>query len=91
MSHGELGRIRSIVDDIPIFVTSIGTQGKTGRIEDDDVREIIVNGRDSEGYGIAVCSSRAIIFSPNPQQEALRLHHLINRYRKEPTQKKESA
>lgn len=82
-SHGELSKIRSTVCRLPIFVTGIGPQSKTGKIEKDDVREIVINGRNGDGLGFVVCSSRGIIFADDPHTEAANLHKLINRYRAE--------
>jgi orotidine-5'-phosphate decarboxylase len=82
-SHGELSQVRSIVPHMPIFVTGIGQQNETGRIEEDDVREIVVNGRNGDGRGFVVCSSRGVILAPNPRQETERLHRLVEKYRGE--------
>jgi len=79
-SHGEIGELREVIPDLPIFFTGIGPQSKTGNIEEDDVKEIVVNGKNKEGKGFIICSSRGVIFSANPHQEALRLHNLIHKY-----------
>ena len=80
-SHGELAKVREIAPDIPIFVTGIGPQTRTGIIGEDDIREIVVNGSDKNGTGFVVCSSRGIIFSPHPDEEIARLSNLIDQYR----------
>jgi len=80
-SHGEIGKLREIVPNVTIFFTGIGPQSQTGIIEEDNVREIVVNGKNKEGTGFVICSSRGVIFSPDPHQEALRLHQLIKKYR----------
>jgi orotidine-5'-phosphate decarboxylase len=74
---------QDVAPDLPIFVQGIGPQSKTGEIEEDDVRGIVVASGNSEGTGFVLCSARGIIFSPQPRQEATRLHHLIEKYRNE--------
>jgi orotidine 5'-phosphate decarboxylase subfamily 2 len=82
-SHGELSQLRELVRDMSVFVTGIGKESKSGRIEDDEVREIAVNGKNRCGQGFAICSSRGVILAPNPRAEAERLNNLANAYRKE--------
>ncbi|MCX6721344.1 MAG: orotidine-5'-phosphate decarboxylase [Candidatus Staskawiczbacteria bacterium] len=76
-SCADISLVREIVPDMPIFVQGVGPQSKTGTIEEDDVREIIVAGR----HNTILCSARGVIFSPDPRKEATRLHHLISKYR----------
>lgn len=77
---GQLREIRSLQCNLPIFVTGVGPQSKSGKIEEDDIKDIVIGGKDKEGSGIVICSSRGIIFSQNPKEEAFRLHNLINKY-----------
>ncbi|MDP3882702.1 MAG: orotidine-5'-phosphate decarboxylase [Candidatus Staskawiczbacteria bacterium] len=84
MAYGELAKVRDIVNHLPIFVTGIGSQGPSHKIEDEDVREIIVNGGNGKPHGSVVCSSRGVIFAPGirgPHDEAARLHGLIAKHR----------
>ena len=86
MSYGELSKVREVADRLPIFVTGIGTQGNASVICEEDVKEIIVNGKNCEGIGVVVCSSRSVIFAAGergPFNEAERLHRLIVKYRSE--------
>jgi orotidine-5'-phosphate decarboxylase len=77
----ELGEIRTISGDMPLLVPGIGTQGG-------DVREAVINGRDRNGTGIIINSSRAIIyaspgtdFAKAARNAALALRDEINLYR----------
>lgn len=72
----ELGEIRQIVDDMPILIPGIGAQG--GEIE-----KTVIAGQDKNGQGMIINSSRGIIFASNPREETLKLHNLINQFRKE--------
>ncbi len=74
----ELGHIRDIVGDMPILVPGVGAQGG-------DVQQVMMNGLNSEGYGLAVNSSRGIIyasdgadFAPAAATEAKCLRDQIN-------------
>jgi orotidine-5'-phosphate decarboxylase len=77
----ELGEIRTISGDMPLLVPGIGTQGG-------DVREAVINGRDRNGTGMIINSSRAIIyaspgtdFAEAARKAALALRDEINLYR----------
>ncbi len=70
----EIGQIRAIVDDMPLLVPGIGTQGG-------DVQQTITAGKTADGFGIIVNSSRGIIFNDAPAQAALDLRNTINQYR----------
>jgi orotidine-5'-phosphate decarboxylase len=54
----ELGAIRRIVGDMPLLVPGVGAQGG-------DVDAVMKAGRDSEGYGLIISSSRDIIYAGN--------------------------
>jgi orotidine-5'-phosphate decarboxylase len=54
----ELGVIRRIVGDMPLLVPGVGAQGG-------DVDAVVKAGRDSEGYGLIISSSREIIYAGN--------------------------
>jgi orotidine-5'-phosphate decarboxylase len=77
----ELGEIRTISGEMPLLVPGIGTQGG-------DVRKAVINGRDRNGTGMIINSSRAIIYA-SPETDfaeaartaALALRDEINRYR----------
>ncbi len=65
----ELKIVRDIVGDMPILIPGVGAQG--GDISS------LKNGLNSEGTGIIVSSSRAIIFADNPREATLKLHQQI--------------
>ncbi len=69
----EMESIRYITGDMTFLVPGIGTQG--GR-----VAEVIKAGLNSEGLGLIINSSRSIIFSENPKQEARKLCEEIRKY-----------
>jgi orotidine-5'-phosphate decarboxylase len=54
----ELGVIRRIVGDMPLLVPGVGAQGG-------DVDAVVKAGRDSEGCGLIISSSRDIIYAGN--------------------------
>lgn len=73
----ELKEVRKIVgDDIWFLVPGIGAQGG-------DIKQTVLAGQNRKGTGMIINSSRGIIFSKNPQQEAQKLRDEINKYRKE--------
>jgi len=63
----ELKKVREIVGDMPILIPGVGAQGG-------DLEATIKAGKDSNGQGIIIASSRAIIFSENPKEATLKLH-----------------
>lgn len=69
-----LGKVRSIVADMPILVPGIGTQGG-------DLAAVMTAGLNSYGAGLIINASRSIIFSDDPAHEARDLRDQINRYR----------
>ena len=70
----ELSEIRKIVRDMTLLVPGIGAQGG-------DVEKTVKAGLNSKNAGMIINSSRGIIFSKNPRQEAEKLRDEINRYR----------
>ncbi len=77
----ELGEIRAITGDIPFLVPGIGAQGG-------DVEKAVTNGRTPGGTGMALNSSRGIIyagkgknFSTAVRKAAMDLRDEINLYR----------
>lgn len=69
----EMKKIREIAGDMTFLVPGIGAQG--GNIE-----EVMKNGVNSEGRGLIINSSRGIIFSDNPKEEAKKLCEEIRKY-----------
>jgi orotidine-5'-phosphate decarboxylase len=81
----ELAEVRKIVGDMPILIPGIGAQGG-------DVEKTVKAGMDSRGRGMIINSSRGSIFASSgpdfaeaARRETLKLHNLINQYRKEKT------
>ncbi len=77
----ELREIRSVVGNMPFLVPGIGAQGG-------DVESAVMNGKDSNGVGMIINSSRGIIYSSNGEdfgeaarRSAMLLRDEINRYR----------
>ena len=70
----ELAEIRKIVGDMTLLVPGIGAQGG-------DVEKTVKAGLNAQGKGMMINSSRGIIFSKDPRQEAEKLRDEINRYR----------
>lgn len=77
----ELGEIRAITGEIPFLVPGIGAQGG-------DVEKAVTNGRTHDGTGMAINSSRGIIyagsgkdFSKAVRKAAMDLRDEINLYR----------
>jgi len=68
----ELRQVREIINDMPILIPGIGTQGG-------DVEATVHAGKDSRGRGMIINSSRGIIFADSPRRETLKLHDAINR------------
>lgn len=68
----ELKRIRETAgDEMPLLVPGIGAQGG-------DLQAMLKAGLNSEGKGLIINSSRGIIYSENPKQEAEKLRDEIN-------------
>lgn len=71
----EMKRIRSIVGDMTFLVPGIGAQGGS-------IKDTVKSGLNSKTMGLIINSSRGIIFSENPADEAKKLRDEINLYRK---------
>ncbi len=71
----ELATVRKIVGDMPLLIPGIGAQGG-------DVEETVKAGKDTNGKGIIISSSRAVIFSKDPAGEATKLQKEINEFRR---------
>lgn len=76
----ELGEVRRLVGDMPILIPGIGAQGG-------NVKETVLAGKDSRGYGMIINSSRGIIFASSgadfaeaARRETIKLREEINRY-----------
>lgn len=77
----ELAQVRKIVGDMPILIPGIGAQGG-------DVEKTVLAGKDSNGQGMIINSSRGIIYASSgpdfaeaARTETLKLHNSINQYR----------
>ena len=78
---GELAAVRRLVGDMPLLVPGIGAQGG-------DVEAVVRDGRASDGNGLLVSSSRAILyagdgddFAAAARGAASQLRDAINRHR----------
>lgn len=69
----ELAQVRQIAPDLPFLIPGIGAQGG-------DVEATVRNGRDANGHGMIINSSRGIIYAEDPRAEVLRLDGLIRQY-----------
>lgn len=70
----ELGEVRKITGEMTLLVPGVGTQGGS-------VETITQVGLNSSQKGLIINSSKAIIFSENPKNEARKLKDEINKYR----------
>jgi orotidine-5'-phosphate decarboxylase len=66
--------VRAIVGDMTLLVPGVGAQGG-------DVEAVVKAGINSQKLGMIINSSRGIIFSDNPKEEAKKLRDEINQYR----------
>jgi len=78
---GEISRVREIVGTLPLLVPGIGAQGG-------DVEATVKAGRTTDGAGLMINSSRAILYAGKGEdyaeaarRAALETRDLINRYR----------
>lgn len=78
---GELNEVRAIVGDMPLLIPGIGAQGG-------DVEAVIHQGKNADGNGLIVSSSRAILYASGHDDyaeaaasAAKSLRDEINRYR----------
>ena len=69
----EMRKIRSIAPDMTFLVPGIGAQGG-------DLKSVLESGLDKEKLGLIINSSRGIIFSENPKEEAKKLYEEIRSY-----------
>ena len=79
----ELAEVRRLCGDIPLLVPGVGAQGG-------DVEKVLKNGLTADRKGLAINSSRGIIyaskgadFAAAARAAAIELRDLINRYRRE--------
>jgi len=77
----ELGEVRSIVGEMPLLVPGIGAQSG-------DVGSAVVNGKNAQGTGVVINSSRGILyagqgrdFAQAAREAALKLRDQINSFR----------
>ena len=69
----EMKKIRELVGDMTFLVPGVGAQGGS-------VKDVMEAGKNSEGLGLIINSSRGIIFSDNPKEEARILCEEIRKY-----------
>ena len=69
----EMKKIRELVGDMTFLVPGVGAQGGS-------VKDVMEVGKNSEGFGLIINSSRGIIFSDNPKIEAKKLCEEIRKY-----------
>ena len=74
----ELGEVRTLCPEIPFLVPGVGAQGG-------DVKKVLENGLDNNGFGLVINSSRGIIYADNSENFAagardatIKLNELIN-------------
>lgn len=70
----ETVKIREIAGNMTFLMPGIGAQGG-------DVEKAVKAGKNSDKKGLIINSSRGIIFSQNPKEEAFKLKEEINKYR----------
>ncbi|UGB37483.1 orotidine-5'-phosphate decarboxylase [Frateuria soli] len=77
----QLAQVRALVGDMPLLVPGIGAQGG-------DVEAVLRHGRTTDGTGLMISSSRAILYAANDadfaaaaRQATEALRDQINRYR----------
>jgi orotidine-5'-phosphate decarboxylase len=78
----QLAEVRALVGDVPLLVPGIGAQGG-------DVQAVVRNGRTSDGSGLMISSSRAILYAGSDEHFAVaaraaaqELRDTINRHRR---------
>ena len=69
----EMKKIREIAGDMTFLAPGIGAQGG-------DMKAVLEAGLNSEGQGLIINSSRGIIFSENPKEEARKLCEEIRKF-----------
>jgi orotidine-5'-phosphate decarboxylase len=77
----QLSEVRALVGDMPLLVPGIGAQGG-------DVEAVVQNGRTTDGTGLMISSSRAILYAGNgsdfataARSAASTLRDTVNQYR----------
>ena len=70
----EMKKVREIAGDMTFLVPGIGAQGGS-------VEEVMKVGQNTEGLGLIINSSRGIIFSENPKEEARKLCEEIRQFK----------
>ena len=60
---GQLREVRAIVGDMPLLVPGVGAQGG-------DVAAVVKNAKTADGLGLAISSSRAILYASNGEDYA---------------------
>lgn len=70
----ELAKVRHIVGNMTLLIPGIGAQGG-------NIKTTVTTGKNSQGAGMIINSSRGIIFSPDPRLATQTLKHAINQYR----------
>ena len=77
----ELAQVRALVGDMPLLIPGVGAQGG-------DVAAVVRNGRSSDGSGLMISSSRAILYASGGDDHAQAARNAtkalcdeINRYR----------
>lgn len=70
----EMKQIRALVGDMTFLVPGVGAQGG-------NLKATLEVGLNSEGLGLIINSSRGIIFTENPKEEARRLYEEIKKYK----------
>lgn len=83
----QLREVREVVGDMPILIPGVGFQQKDVSLED-QVKQVVDNGKDSCGKGMIINSSRGIIFASKgadfaqaARRETEKIRDLINKYR----------
>lgn len=69
----EIAKAREITGEMTFLVPGIGAQGG-------EVKDVISRGKNSEGLGLIINSSRGIIFAENPALETEKLRDEIRKY-----------
>lgn len=77
----QMSRIRSIVGDMPFLVPGVGAQGG-------DVKEMVTAGQTTNGTGLIISSSRAILYASSganfaeaARSETKKLKNTVNKFR----------
>ena len=77
----QMSKIRNIAGDMPFLVPGVGAQGG-------DVKEIVTAGQTSNGTGLIISSSRAILYASSGDNfaeaarvETMKLKNTINQFR----------